>query len=82
MFFILEYLSDGLGCILIWGAVRNSHGILKKFNSFELLLQVINIPWNIREKDLYVYFILDALCDFSLFSVFTCIGIFAVHEYW
>lgn len=62
-------------------AVCDSHGILKNIISFELLLQVINIPSNIRDKELYVYFILDALCDFSLFSVFICIGIVAVHEY-
>lgn len=41
----------------------------------------MNIFFNIRDKEFYLYFILDVLCDFLLFSVFICIGIVVVYEY-
>lgn len=75
MFFIPEYLCDVLGCILIWG----SYGILKKFISFELLLQVhvlkilviLSIPWNIGEKRTLCVFYLRCFIWFPIIlSVF------------
>lgn len=75
-FFILGYRCDGLGCILIWGAVCDSHGILKNIISFELLLQVINIPSNIRDKELYLTNVFYIRC-FMWFLI-----IFGVYMHW